>query len=362
MSKKSDAPALILALVVTLGLLGGGVWLLAQRFGGEQFAGNGTDSNNVDDGQTYVASKAGNAGVDQSGGSAIAGAASFTAVQNVPSGLFNYGGSTSWAPIRLSVDTQIQAARPELKLRYTNPIGKSAGSGTGIDMVINSEIAFAQSSRPITDAEYQKAQQRGITLKQIPVALDGIAAAVNPNLNVPGITVEQLTGIYTGAITNWQQVGGPNLAIAPLTRSADSGGTVDMVLRGNPTGSNVKIVNSTTQALRELANTPGGIYFASAPEVVPQCTIKPLPVGFQASNLVSPYQGNYVQPSQCPAQRNQLNVEAFRNASYPLTRNFFVIVKEDGSAAQQAGEAYANLLLSNDGQVAIEKAGFVRIR
>lgn len=358
MSKKSDAPALILALLVTLGLLGGGVWLLVNRLGGplgrEPIAGSNPGQPSTDAGESQ--------GLGAVQPAPAGGVASFAAVQNVPSGSFNYGGSTSWAPIRLSVDAQVQAARPELQLRYVNPVGKSAGSGTGITMLINNEIAFAQTSRPVTDAEIREAQERGIQLKQIPVALDGIAAAVNPSLDLAGISVAQLTDIYTGKVSNWQQVGGPDLAIVPLTRSVDSGGTVDILLRGQQMGSNVKIVANTTDALRALANTPGGIYFASAPEVVPQCTVKPLPVGFQSGNFVSPYQGTYVQPAQCPSQRNQLNVEAFRNGSYPLTRNLFVVVREKGGPEQQAGEAYANLLLSNDGQEAVGKAGFVRIR
>ncbi|MEQ9369155.1 MAG: hypothetical protein RIG63_09000 [Coleofasciculus chthonoplastes F3-SA18-01] len=39
-------------------------------------------------------------------------------------------------------------------------------------------------------------------------------------------------------------------------------------------GATVEFIPTTTQALRALADNPGGIYYASAPEVVPQCTIK----------------------------------------------------------------------------------------
>jgi phosphate transport system substrate-binding protein len=45
-----------------------------------------------------------------------------------------------------------------------------------------------------------------------------------------------------------------------------------------------------------------------------------------------------------------------------LTRRLFVIVKQNGQADQQAGEAYANLLLTNQGQDLLTQAGFVRIR
>jgi phosphate transport system substrate-binding protein len=245
-----------------------------------------------------------------------------------------------------------------------DPVGSAPGSGAGIKMLNDGQIAFAQSSRPVMDEEYQQAQGRGAALKQIAVAIDGLAVAVNPSLNVPGLTIEQLKGIYTGQITNWNQVGGPNLPITPFSRNVQLGGTVelfvDQVMNKQPFSNSVQIVSTTTQALQKLGATPGGIYFASAPEVVPQCSIKPLPVGKDANSFVPPYQGALV--TQCPAQRNQLNIQAFQNGTYPLTRNLFVVVKQNNGAEQRAGEAYANLLLTNQGQTAIANAGFVRIR
>jgi ABC-type phosphate transport system substrate-binding protein len=43
------------------------------------------------------------------------------------------------------------------------------------------------------------------------VAIDAIVFTVNPKLNIPGLTVKQIQGIYTEKITNWQAVGSPNL-------------------------------------------------------------------------------------------------------------------------------------------------------
>jgi len=70
--------------------------------------------------------------------------------------------------------------------------------------------------------------------------------------------------------------------IKPYSRPTGDGGTVEPLSKtsGRSTfGSNVEFVSTTTQALRKLAGSPGGIYYASAPEVVPQCTIKALPLG-----------------------------------------------------------------------------------
>lgn len=349
MSQKNETPALILSLLITAALLGGGFWWFTQRSG-------------INVGKLVPAAPQSTGSSPNSGESAQVTA--FTQVQNLPSGLFGYGGSTSWAPIRLSVDSVLQGDRPEFRLRYVSPVGSPPSSGAGIKMLLDGQIAFAQSSRPLSNQEYQEAQQRGFTLKQVPVAIDGLAVAVNPALNVPGLTLDQLKSIYTSRVRNWQEVGGPNLSIVPFSRSATSGGTVELfvetILAGQPLGREVQIVPTTTEALRKLSTTPGGIYFASAPEVVPQCGVKSVSIGQTADQFVPPYQGSLV--TQCPSQRNQLNIRAFQDGSYPITRNLFVIVKQNGQAEQQAGDGYVNLLLSNQGQELIAKAGFVRIR
>jgi phosphate transport system substrate-binding protein len=348
MSQKNETPALILSLLITVGLLGGGYWWFTQRSG-------------IDVGKVTQQTSFNKSGSSQSSPSGSSGGTNFTQA-NVPSGLFSYGGSTSWAPIRATVDSAIQAARPEFRLRYTDPTGNSPSSGQGIKMLLDGQIAFAQSSRPISEQEYQQAQQRGFTLKQVPVAIDGIAIAVNPSLNMPGLTVDQVKGIFLGQIKNWQEVGGPNLAIVPLSRTPNFGGVFfETVLGGQPLGSNVQIVSTTTQALQKLGATPGGVYFASAPEVVPQCTVKPLAIARSANQWVPPYQGTFLE--KCPGgQRNQLNLKAFQEGSYPITRNLFVVVKQNGQAEQQAGEAYVSLLMTDQGQELLEKAGFVRVR
>jgi phosphate transport system substrate-binding protein len=294
MSQKNETPALILSLLVTAGLLGGGFWWFTQR--------SGFDATKVGlpNPQNSAAPSSNPSSQPKS-----AGVASFTQVQPLPSGLFSYGGSTSWATIRLSVDPSLQAARPEFRLRYIEPIGTPPSSGAGIKMLLDGQIAFAQSSRPVSDQEYQQAQQRGFSLKQIAVAIDGLAVVVNPGLNVSGLTIDQLKAIYSGQTKNWQEVGGPNVPIVPLFRASSAQSVFgETILAGQQPGGNVQIVSTTTQALQKLANTPGGIYFASAPEVVPQCTVKPLAIGQTADKLVTPYQEPLV--NQCPAQRNQL--------------------------------------------------------
>lgn len=355
MTQKNDTVPLLLAFLITAGLIGGGVWWLMQR--------SGINPSRLTSGNPASPTSpiAGSPATPPA-----ATAADFSGVPNVPSGVFNYGGSTTWAPIRLAIDSAVQAARREFQLRYTDPVSAEPGTGTGIQMLLRNEIAFAQASRPLLEREIQQATQAGTSLKQVPVAIDALAVAVNLDLNVPGVTTDQLRDIYLGKITNWREVGGPDRAIQPLTRPVSAGGTVELfveqLLKGESFGANVQILATTTEALRRLSETPGGIYFASATEIVPQCRVKPLPIGPTAGAWVPPYQEPLVSPNQCPPQRNQLNIAAFQSQQYPLTRNLFVVIKQNGQIEQRAGEAYINFLLTEQGQAQIAKAGYVRIR
>jgi phosphate transport system substrate-binding protein len=364
MSKKSETPVLISSLLITLALLGGGIWWFSRRPGVEINlpVTNTPNSNTSNTNKPNSSPSVNNQGTSADG----MGAKTFVSVQNVPTGLFNYGGSTSWAPLRLSVDSAIQSARPEFRLRYVQPINNVPSSTSGIKSLIEGELSFAQSSRPINEQEINAAKQRGFTLKQIAIAIDGLAVAVNPTLNIAGLTIEDLKSIYTGKVTNWSQVGGPNLPIRAYSRKITDGGTVELfvqeVLGGQAFAQNVEFISTTTQALQKLANSPGGIYYASAPEVVPQCSIKPLPLGRSQGQFVTPYQEPSILPADCPSKRNKLNIEAFQSGKYPITRNLFVVVKQNGQAEQQAGDAYANLLLTEQGQELISQAGFVKIR
>jgi phosphate transport system substrate-binding protein len=336
---------LIIGKVLTLIVIGGFLWWLLKP---NLSSRNSTDSSN------------------QNFNSISSTASTFRTVADVPPASFNYGGSTAWASIRQLVDSQIQSDRPELQLRYVDPVNASPGSSSGIRMLLDGKLDFAQSSRPLTDEEQAMAKERGFTLEQRQVGKDGIAVVVNPSLNVSGLTVDQLQQIYLGKITNWNQVGGPNLSITPLSQRPEDADIVifpsNSDLKGQALGSNVQYVYSTTDAVRQLSKTPGGVYYASARSVVFQCSVKVLLLGSTSSQLIPPYREPMVSPEQCPRQRNQLNTQAIKNGSYPIIANLFVIIKQNKGREQQIGDTYTKLLLTDQGQRAIEQAGFVGVR
>lgn len=139
MSRNTNLLPLLVSLVVTCGLLGVGAVLVIRLLGNQNPLQQLTE----------------NLGVPQS--TPERAGANFSDVSNVPSGTFQYGGSTTWAPIRRDVDPLIQASWPNFRLRYTDPPTGTPGSGSGIRMLMNNQLAFAQSSRPLNEQERQQA-------------------------------------------------------------------------------------------------------------------------------------------------------------------------------------------------------------
>jgi ABC-type phosphate transport system substrate-binding protein len=293
---------------------------------------------------------------------------SIASINNLPYGNWQYGGSTTWQPIRDSIDRKIEGEHPKFQLIYTEHPILPSGSGTGIKMLLEDRISFVQSSRPISDSEYKIARQRGLILKQIPIAIDSLAVAVSPDLNVKHLTIQQLKNIYSGRIANWQELGGEDLPIVPFARPSGSGTTEffqENILGDRAFSDRVIFIDNKKQILKDFdrPENKGGIYFASAREIIGNCQLKPLPISRRSiDNFISPYLGTLASPERCQQQPNKLNLEAIGSGDYPLTRRLFVITSVSNYVEVRVGESYANLLLTDEGQKAIEKLGFIPLK
>ncbi len=349
-----------LVIILVLGFVGGGVWLLTQRPKSQPISSPITDLKTAN--TNKIVSK-----IETSLPSLTKDYIShFSTVKQVPSGEFHYGGSAAFTAIHRDLDPILQAARPEFKLRYTLPANGIPNSKASIQMLLDNQLAFAYSSRPLHSDEYQKALQQGYTLSEIPVALQAIAIIIHPDLNLPGLTLTQLKDIYRGKITNWNEVGGPNLKITPYSLPIQDSGIAEffdhVVMQYLPFAKNVTFVPTTTIAVGQVSHNFGGIFYGSAQDVIGQCTIKPLPIGSDFDQLIAPYQEPLVPPSECPERRNQINLTTIESQQYPILQPLFVVVKHDGKLNEMAGEAYAHLLLSDQGQELIRQTGLIPIR
>ena len=289
-------------------------------------------------------------------------------VTDVPKMTVRYGGSTSFAPLRKPKEMweRIQKTHPDFKLIYVDPIGKSPGSTTGIGMLLNDSLTFAESSRPLEPKEYDEAKGRNFSLEQRQVAYDGVVFYVNPSLNLakyprsslPGLTIKQLKKVLTGEIVNWKDFDGPDIPITVFTRDPKSGGTPDFIQRnvmgGQKFSDSAQIENNTTLSINSVAKTPGGIGYATASETCNQETIKSV-------SIATDEKPEFISPCNSNKETNEVNISVLENSTYSLVRPMFVIIKKDGGSSEKAGVAYTNILLSREGQLILKRAGLAPI-
>ncbi len=127
-------------------------------------------------------------------------------------------GSTTVLPIAQAALEAYTKAHPGVNISLS-----AGGSGDGIKALIDKSTDIANSSREIKDKEITLARAQGVDPIAHAVAIDAIVPIVHPKNKVNGLTIDQLSQIYQGKITNWKEVGGDNLTIVVVSRDSSSG-------------------------------------------------------------------------------------------------------------------------------------------
>ena len=99
----------------------------------------------------------------------------------------------------------------------------AGGTGAGILGIAERKYDIAMASRALTGDEEQRF---GSNFREFKIGQDGISLAVSEKIyqaGVKSLSREQIQKIYSGNITNWKQVGGPDEDIYVISREEGSG-------------------------------------------------------------------------------------------------------------------------------------------
>ena len=116
------------------------------------------------------------------------------------------------------------------------------GSGAGIEPLLRGQADLWMASTQVKEADLEAMRRRGITgvptLAQFRapgvenvVGLDALAVIVHPLNPVKRLSITQIKDMFQGRITNWSQVGGPNLPVK-LYAMGPSAGYSDIFCAG----------------------------------------------------------------------------------------------------------------------------------
>ena len=203
------------------------------------------------------------------------------------------------------------------------------GSGAGIKAAANETCDIGLSSRHLKDEEKEQG------LKETVLAIDGIAVIVNTKNPVSELTLEQISEIYTGKVTNWSEVGGADGEIVVIGREAGSG-TRDGFEEITGTKNECKLRQEQTSTGDVIATVKGNenaIGYASLASV---------------DSSVVMVAVNGVVPS----------AKTVLDGSYVIQRPFVLVTKE-GKKLSDAAQAFYDYVLSEDAKKVIEGAGVV---
>lgn len=244
------------------------------------------------------------------------------------SGTISVNGSTSMEKVIGALSEQFMADNADVKITYD-----PTGSGTGIEAVKNGTCDIGLSSRGLKDEELSAG------LVGSNVALDGIAVVVNANSTVTDLTVEQITQIFTGAVSDWSGVGGAAGAVACIGREAGSGTRdgFETLTNSKDTCVLAQELTSTGAVIEAVKNNPNAIGYASLSAVEGQEGIKAITVGGVACTENTVLDGTYA------IQRP------------------FVLVTKDGGELSVPAQAFFAYMTSADANDLIKAAGAVPI-
>lgn len=96
------------------------------------------------------------------------------------------------------------------------------GSKTGIDDLTRKRVDIAMTSNDLNETHLAALADIG-KYEKVEIGYDGLAIVVHPSNPVTRIHLLQFSQILSGKLTNWKQLGGPDMTIIPVLRNNNSG-------------------------------------------------------------------------------------------------------------------------------------------
>ncbi len=253
-------------------------------------------------------------------------------------------GSDTMVNLALAWAEVYTARHPEVRISVTG-----GGSGTGIAAMINGTVDIVNASRALKPEELERAHANGIEPVEHVVAGDAIAVVVHPSNPVEGLTIDQLSDIFTGRITNWREVGGEDRPIVLLSRESNSGTYVYFL---------EQVVRKGDRE-NEALFSPNTLLMPSSEGISNEVRQNPNAVGYDGLGYVTPDQKTlgvarvrgdpYIPPT----------IETVKEGTYPIARPLYMYTRGEPTGAIKD---YLDWVLSPEGQAIVKELGFVPLK
>ena len=238
-------------------------------------------------------------------------------------------GSTTVLPIAQGTLEAFMKKHPEVQISLSG-----GGSGEGIKALIDKTTDIATSSREIKKEEVELAKTKNVNPVASVVANDAIVPVVHPKNKVKNLSIDQLSQIYQGKITNWKEVGGDDLKIVVISRDSSSG----------------TFESWDHFVMKKAKVAPQAQMLASNGAIVTAIAKNRYAIGYLGIG--------YVNKSVKPLQVNGItaSIATALSKEYPMSRELYMYT--DGDATGDVAK-YIAFVKSAEGQKIVVKEGFV---
>lgn len=238
------------------------------------------------------------------------------------------GSSSAYEALKILADSYA-AQNKSVKLIFL-PKGQSVGGIAGVKKGLVNVAGVSRKLKPEEDdgsAIYKE------------LTTDGLVVATHESVKgVSNLQVSQLKAIYSGAVTNWQELGGPNAEIVVLDRPEDE--SAKKLLRKHYLG-------------QKLKNGPKTVIMRFEPDLINALQNTPYSIGaFSLAHTIS----NKL-PVNCLSLNNiEPSPENIKSGKYQMVRNIGVVRGEKPSEVTQK---FLDFVFSEKGVKVLNNSGFV---
>ncbi|MEA3254452.1 MAG: phosphate ABC transporter substrate-binding protein [Candidatus Altiarchaeota archaeon] len=239
-------------------------------------------------------------------------------------------GSTTVQPIAAKAAEEFMKKNPGVIVSV-----QGGGSGTGVKMVAEGSADIGDASRELKETEKTKYPD----LKPYAIAGDGIAVVAHPANSVSGLTKQQVQDIFSGKITNFKGVGGPDKEIMVVIREEGSGTRAtfeELVMNKGKTA-------NAGDALQKPSNGAAKAAIAGNENAIGY-----IGLGY-VDETVKDLKIDGVTPS----------TATIKSGAYPISRKLYMITNGEASGLKKR---FIDFVLSDEGQEIVEEEGFIKIR
>jgi len=189
--------------------------------------------------------------------------------------------------------------------------------------------------------ELELAALSGVSLDIHPIALDAFVFMVHEDNPVQQLSADQVRGIYTGQISNWEEVGGPTAQINPYQRNDQSGSQQLMqalVMKG------ARMVNAPDLVLLKMIAP----FYAISEDL--------MGIGYSVF-----YYEEFMAPNEfiklIGIDGVQPTLENIKSRVYPYTTEVYAVLRSD-SPSNSLAARLRDWLLTPQGQELVAQSGY----